>query len=96
MEKLLDASRRDPGSFLVYESDLVAIDDEPQYMLSVVCEGQVFHIEISRNADGTYVLLNISGSKTHKSVSKLVTYYKSKPLDLKEFGSIKLTNYIAS
>ena len=90
-EQILEASKSD-GTFLVYESDTVAVDDEPHYVLSVVCEGQVFHIEVMRCTDGTYVPLDVPGSKSHKSVSKLVTYYTTKPLDLREFGHIKLTN----
>ena len=95
MEQILDPSKSD-GTFIVYESDSVAVDDNPLYVLSVVCEGRVFHIEIMRCADGTFVPLNVPGSKPHKSVPKLVTYYGTKPLDLKEFGSIKLISYIAS
>ena len=95
MEKLLNPSNPD-GTYLVYESDSVAVDDDPLYILSVICDGRVFHIEIMRCPDGTYVPLDVPGSKPHKSVSKLVTYYGTKSLDLREFGSIKLTNYIAS
>ena len=94
VEMILDPSKAD-GTFLIYESDTVAVDDKPHYVLSVVCEGRVFHIEIMRCSDGTYVPLDVPGSKSHTTVSKIVTYYTTKPLDLKEFGSIKLTNFIS-
>lgn len=89
-EDHLSKSVRFDGTFIVRESDAISVHRPPVYIISVLNGGETHHVEVEKRDDGRYALAYIQGSKTFKSLKKLVEHYRSKPLDLEGGGKTKL------
>lgn len=89
-EDNLSKSARFDGTFLVRESDALSVKQDPIYVISVLKDGETHHVEVEKRENGRYALAYIEGSRTFKSLKKLVEHYSSKPLDLEGGGNTKL------
>lgn len=89
-ENQLSKSVRFDGTFIVRESDAIAVKRDPVYIISVLNNGETHHVEVEKKPDGKYGLAYIEGAKKFKSLKKLVEYYRGKPLDLEGGGKTKL------
>lgn len=93
-EDLLKHTQRLDGTFLIRDSDISTPDRNPDFILSLMRDGVVYHLDIVRAHDKKYSLSNIPSAKSFRSVAKLVSYYQSKPVDLAGGGSVLLKYYL--
>lgn len=95
-EDLLKHTQLLDGTFLVRESQLLGSDRTSNFILSVIRDGVVYHLDIHRGQDGKYSLNNIPSAKSFRSVAKLVSYYQKKTIDLAGGGTVLLKYYLPS
>ena len=93
-EDFLKHTQRLDGTFLVRDPEISTADRKPDFILSLMRDGVVYHLDIIRAHDKKYSLSNAPSAKSFRSVAKLVSYYQSKPIDLAGGGSVLLKYYV--
>ena len=93
-EDLLKHTQRLDGTFLIRDCEIRAPDGNPDFVLSMMRDGIVYHLDIYRGQDKKYSLGDMPSAKSFGSVAKLVSYYQSKPIDLTGGGSVLLKYYL--
>ena len=92
-EDQLNNTQKLDGTFIIRDCEVLS-DRDHGFVLSVMREGEVYHLDINRGQNKKYTLGDVLSAKSFSSVAKLVNYYQSKPIDLPGGGSVKLQYYL--
>ncbi len=93
-EDILLKSNKYDGTFLVRESDALSVRNDPVYMISVLLNGEIHHVEVEKCSSGKFAIANVRNATEYKSLEKLITHYRSKRLDLDGGGQTKLKFFL--
>ena len=93
-EDELNNSERLDGTFIIRDCEVLGSDRNHGFVLSVMREGKVYHLNINRGQNKKYTLGYVLSAKSFSSVAELVNYYLLKPIDLPGGGSVKLHYYL--
>ena len=93
-EDQLKHTQRLDGTFLIRDCEVVGEDGKTDFVLSMMKDGVVYHLDINRGEGSKYFLGDIPSAKSFSSVAKLVAYYQKKTIDLAGGGSVLLKYYL--